>query len=236
MYNKIMLLLMKRTDVDANMLEAKMAEAWERVKKRLPTGVRHRRTLHLAEDPTQQIAHAAEATAAPPAFDATFEIGGPDVAWKALLPIVKEIPKHFGDVVDPAKSAVVAGVEHLIIPGEDKLTIIFALRRLPGMTLEAFQDHWLNIHANIGRSVPNLMGYRQFHTDVSPNLDSASATGLGLSDFDGVAQSFFKSVDDFLKIMSQPEVVKDAIEDEKNFIDHTHSSIGVYQVTGSGSA
>ncbi len=235
MYNKVMLMLMKSPDTDANMLEEKMAEEWERVKKLLPAGARHRRTLHLEDDPTQQIAHAAEATAAPPAFDATFEIGGPDIAWEELLPIIKEIPERFGGLVDIAKSAVVAGVEHLIIPGEDTLTIIFALRRLPGMTLEAFQDHWLNIHANFGRAVPNLMGYRQFHTGASANQDAASATGLGISDFDGVAQSFFKGVDDFLKIMSQPEVAKDAIEDEKNFIDHSRSSIGVYQVTGTGS-
>lgn len=234
MYKKIMLLLTKSPETGLETLEEKLNAEWTRVRELLPKGTVHRRAIHLADDPTQQTAHAEEVKGTPP-FDAVFEVGAPDVAWEQLLAAIKEIPKRLESFLDLANSAVIAGVEHLIIPGEDSLTIVFAIKRLPGMAPEAFYDHWLNKHAEVGRSIPNLRGYRQFHADAAATIQAARATGVGLDDFDGVAQSYFKDVEDFLKIMAEPEMVQDAIEDEKNFIDHTGSPMGVYQVTWSGS-
>jgi hypothetical protein len=235
MYNKIMLLLTKSSETETGILEEKMAAEWERVRELLPKGTIHRRAIHLANDPTQQTAHAEEVQGTLP-FDAVFEVGAPDTDLEKLMAAIKEIPKRLESFLELGKSAVIAGVEHLIIPGEDSLTIIFAIRRLQEMTPEAFYDHWLNKHAEVGRSIPNLRGYRQFHADAGATIEAARAMGVAVDDFDGVAQSYFKDVEDFLKIMSEPEMVQDAIDDEKNFIDHTRSPMGVYDVTWSGPA
>lgn len=235
MYKKIMLLLMKSPETGTEILEEKLAAEWERVRGLLPKGTIHRRAVHMADDPTQQTAHA-EAVQESQPFDALFEVGAPDADYDRLLAAIKDIPKRIEDSIDLANSTVIAGVEHLIISGEDAITIVFAIRRLPGMAPEAFYDHWLNKHADVGRSIANLRGYRQFHGDAAATKEAARATGVGLDDYDGVAQSYFKDVEDFLKIMSEPEMVQDALEDEKNFIDHTRSPMGVYDVTWNGPA
>jgi len=54
--------------------------------------------------------------------------------------------------------------------------------------------------------------------------------GVGINDFEGTAEGSYESLDDFLKIMSLPEVAQRALEDEKKFIDHSRSSIGLYHV------
>jgi hypothetical protein len=52
-------------------------------------------------------------------------------------------------------------------------------------------------------------------------------------DFNGAAQGYYRDVKDFLEIMAQPEVTADAIEDEKNFIDHSRSVMGLFKIIGS---
>ena len=74
-----------------------------------------------------------------------------------------------------------------------------------------------------------LRGYRQFHADAAATLKAAEVMGVGISDFEGAAQGYFKNPDDFLRIMSQPEV-QEVIEDEKKCIDHSRSSVGLYHV------
>jgi hypothetical protein len=110
------------------------------------------------------------------------------------------------------------------------LTLVFALHRLPSLSSEQFHDYWLNKHAEVGRAVPGLQGYRQFHANQEATKAAAEAVGVALSDFEGAAEGFYRSLKDFLEIMSKPEVAADAIEDEKKFIDHSRSVIGLYHV------
>jgi hypothetical protein len=230
MNNKIMLLLTQNPDERPGILEPYLASEGQHIRGKLPKGARHLRSFHLADDPTQQIAHASEMQKSPPAFDAIFEVAAADATWDQLIRAVDGIGDRLGGLINLSKSAVIAGTEHVIIPGEQALMIIFALRRLDALSSMEFHDYWLHKHSQVALEVPNLKGYKQFHADPAATARAAEALGVGIKDFEGTAEGSFESLDDFLKIMSSPEVAQRALEDEKKFIDHSRSSIGLYHV------
>jgi uncharacterized protein (TIGR02118 family) len=229
MQKKIMLLLTQNADQRPGMLEPYLASEGQRIRGKLPKGSTHFRAFHIADDPIQQGVPTAQGNDATLVFDAIFEVSAPNTAWDKLLPVVQEIPIRLGNILDRSKSAVIVGSEHIIIPGEELLMIVYPLRRLPAMTSVAFHDYWLNNHAAIARTLPGLRGYRQFHADAEETSAAGKLIGVGISDFEGAAQGYFKNPEDFLSIMSQPEV-QVALEDEKKFIDHSRSPIGLYYV------
>jgi hypothetical protein len=230
MQKKIMLLLTQSPDQRPGILEPYLASEGQRIRGKLPKGGRHLRAFHLADDPTQQIAHALEMKKSPPAFDAIFEAAAADMTWDQLIQAVDGLGDRLGGLLNLAKSAVIAGTEHVIIPGEQPLMIIFALRRLDALSSEEFHDYWLRKHSQVALNVPNLKGYKQFHADPAATARAAEALGVGINDFEGTAEGSYESLDDFLKIMSSPEVAQRALEDEKKFINHSRSSIGLYHV------
>jgi hypothetical protein len=226
----MMLLLTQNTDQRPGILEPYLASEGQRIRGKLPKGARHLRSFHLADDPTQQIAHASEMKKSPPAFDAIFEVAAAGTTWDQLIRSVEGIGDRLGGLINLSKSAVIAGTEHVIIPGEQPLMIIFALRRLDALSSMEFHDYWLHKHSKVALEVPNLKGYKQFHADPAATAKAAEALGVGINDFEGTAEGSFESLDDFLNIMSSPEVAQRALEDEKKFIDHSRSSIGLYHV------
>jgi hypothetical protein len=230
MRNKIMLLLAQSDTQPPGTLEPPLASEGQRVRKFLPKGAFHRRAFHLPDDPTQQIAHATEMGEAPGSFDAVFEVGAEGATWTELIPAVQGLVERLKELVNPARSAVIAGTEHVIVPGEQPLLLVFALRRLPSLTSEEFHNYWLNKHADVGRAVPGLQGYRQFHADQKATETAAEAAGVAITDFEGAAEGYYQDLNSFLEIMSKPEVTADAIEDEKKFIYHSRSVIGLFRV------
>ena len=98
--------------------------------------------------------------------------------------------KRLGNLLDPARSAVIAGIEHIIIPGEQSLMLVFALRRLESLTSDEFHDYWLNHHAEVALTVPDLQGYRQFHAEADFTAEAADAVGVGITDFEGAAEGY----------------------------------------------
>jgi hypothetical protein len=230
MQKKIMLLLTQNTNQRPGILEPYLASEGQRIRGKLPKGTTHRRAFHLADDPTQQTAHASEMKMSPPAFDAIFEVAAVDATWDQLIRALDGLGDRLGGLLNLAESAVIAGTEHVIIPGEQSLMIIFALRRLDALSSEEFHEYWLRKHSQVALDVPNLKGYKQFHADPAATARAAEALGVGINDFEGTAECFYEGLDDFLKIMSLPEVAQRALEDEKKFIDHSRSSIGLYHV------
>jgi hypothetical protein len=105
---------------------------------------------------------------------------------------------------------------------------VFALARLPRLTLDEFHDYWLNRHAALGRRLIPPYTYHQLHADPAASDGLASRTGLAASRFDGVVEVHFPDLQAFVRQLQRPEVAEEALADEKNFIDHSRSIFWAY--------
>lgn len=92
--------------------------------------------------------------------------------------------------------------------------LIYCITRKEGMSVEEFQTYWRETHGPIAGRIPGLRRYVQCHT--LPQLyagDNAPA-------YDGAAELWFDNMEAMQSAMSSQEV-KAAVEDERNFIDHS---------------
>ncbi len=94
-------------------------------------------------------------------------------------------------------------------------TVIF-FKRKPGLSVEAFQQHWRTRHAQIIAQLPGIRRYVQNHA-------LASAYRAGEPAFDGVAESSFDDTRAMKALVGTPQYAA-VLEDEPNFIDR--SSMG----------
>lgn len=92
--------------------------------------------------------------------------------------------------------------------------LIYCISKKPDMTVEAFQAYWRNVHAPIAGAIPGLRRYVQCH--VVPDTYGGERQPA----YDGAAELWFDDLDAMRIAMRTPEV-QAAIEDEKNFIDHS---------------
>jgi len=67
------------------------------------------------------------------------------------------------------------------------------LARKPGLSGADFVDHWLNVHVPMCHAVPGLRGYSV--STIVGDQPRADVAGLGMGDFDGVAQVWFDSLE-----------------------------------------
>ena len=112
------------------------------------------------------------------------------------------------------------------------LKIIICMKRRPEMSREEFQAYWRDVHSKVVREVAGPMGLRRNvhnHT-ISTPLDERIRQGRGApqDDFDGVAESWFDSVEALVAATSTAEGRRAAqrlAEDEARFIDFSRSRI-----------
>ena len=105
------------------------------------------------------------------------------------------------------------------------IKLTFCLRRLPSLTLDAFQDYWLNTHAPLvakRADVLNIVRYQQVHTaDLGGYHHAMRARNGGAPEpFDGVAELWWDSLD---TMRADSDAARRAsaelLEDERKFID-----------------
>ncbi len=94
--------------------------------------------------------------------------------------------------------------------------LIYCISRKPGMSVEEFQRYWREVHAPIAARIPGVRRYVQCHT--LPELYRDGRTPA----FDGAAELWWDSLDALRAARRTPEA-QAAMEDEKNFIDHSRS-------------
>jgi len=95
--------------------------------------------------------------------------------------------------------------------------LIACARRKPGMTHEEFDRYWRDNHGPLVRSVPEFIRYVRRY--VQCHIVSGSGPlGTG-SDFDGVAELWFDSLDDLNKAFSEPRYLEIIRPDECKFCD-----------------
>ena len=80
------------------------------------------------------------------------------------------------------------------------IKLVFCLRRLPHLSRQEFQRYWLESHGPLVRQLAPALGvkrYVQVHTVTSAFSEAMSRHRGAPEDFDGVAELWWDSVDDF---------------------------------------
>ncbi len=114
------------------------------------------------------------------------------------------------------------------------IKLVFCLRRLPHLSPAEFQKYWLEAHGPLVRShaaALKIRRYVQSHTLDKAALNQALAASRGAPDaYDGVAELWWDSVDDFVSATATPEgreAARALLEDERRFIDRARSPLWV---------
>jgi uncharacterized protein (TIGR02118 family) len=92
--------------------------------------------------------------------------------------------------------------------------LVYCISKKPEMSVEEVQRYWREVHAPIAARIPGVRRYVQCHV-VPATYDGERAPG-----FDGAAELWWDNMAAMRAAMGTPEV-QAALEDEKNFIDHT---------------
>jgi uncharacterized protein (TIGR02118 family) len=112
------------------------------------------------------------------------------------------------------------------------LKIVFCLKRRPDMSRADFLRYWEEDHAKVLAEVAGPLGMRRNvhnHTITTP-LDERVrlARGAEMDDYDGVAESWFDSIEALVAAASSEEgrrASKRLAEDEARFVDFSRSRV-----------
>ena len=101
------------------------------------------------------------------------------------------------------------------------------LRRNPALTAEQFQAHWRDVHARKIVSVPGVRS-RLVRYEQHPRLTRGADGWAGTEGFDGVAVQWYRGLDDFIAMTSDPGYQDTVAPDERQLLDLAG---GVYLLT-----
>ena len=142
-------------------------------------------------------------------------------------PVRRRLREALGPATaDPARSAVLAGLEYSVLPGSGAACAVGLIRRHEDLSPAEFTAHWRDRHVAFARRVTGANGYRQVH--AQPALSAAVATELGLpwfdaATFDGAGLLYFADLAAMSEARSSEAVRRAATEDEMRFVDHARS-------------
>jgi uncharacterized protein (TIGR02118 family) len=111
------------------------------------------------------------------------------------------------------------------------LKLTFCLRRLPTLSLAAFQDYWLHKHGPLVRSLQPALGmvrYVQLHRLPGDLADGMRRVRGAPEPYDGVAELWWESEETYRAARRNPEAReagRELLEDEAKFIDLPRSPL-----------
>lgn len=111
------------------------------------------------------------------------------------------------------------------------IVLTFCLRRASHLSLQQFQQYWLETHGPLVRSLlPAIKAsrYMQLHANQDPTGSMLAQVRGAPAAFDGIAQMWWDSQSDFDASLSSSEgraAGRALLADERNFIDLTQSPI-----------
>ena len=79
------------------------------------------------------------------------------------------------------------------------------------------------IHSDFGVRTPGKLGYVQFHVDPEASRRAAEVACVGVWDVDSVSELHLESVEAFIGEVARWDGGKEAIDDEKLFVDRPNS-------------
>jgi len=152
-----------------------------------------------------------------PVYDGIAEVWFDDTAAMHALrgtPAAAAVREDEARFIDHATMGMIITEEHVakdgpVPPGAVKS--VGFVRRKPGMSVEAFQRHWRQIHGPLGVAVPLLRRYVQSHTRLAGYERGRVPT------WDGVASLWFDSLGDLRAAVASPEFAR-AKADDPSFL------------------
>ncbi len=110
------------------------------------------------------------------------------------------------------------------------IKMVYCVTRHPDVSQAEFQNHWFEVHGPLVKkyaSAIKIRRYVQSHTLQSDVNDLLRASKGTVAPYDGIAELWWESWDDFAAAASPEGVEADQIlmEDEKRFIDHSRSAV-----------
>ena len=111
------------------------------------------------------------------------------------------------------------------------LKLTFCLRRLPSLSLEEFQDYWLNKHGPLVRRLQPALGmvrYVQVHRIGGDLADGMRRVRGAPEPYDGVAELWWDNEETYRVARRNPaarEAGRLLLEDEARFIDLANSPL-----------
>ncbi|KAK5712555.1 hypothetical protein LTR17_017936 [Elasticomyces elasticus] len=101
------------------------------------------------------------------------------------------------------------------------IKISLFLKKLPNVSDEFFHNHWETQHIDIAKRNKTFMAktrkYNQVHI-TSELREQAQAFGIPVMDYDGIAEVWVDSMEDWTAVVSDPDFVREVAADEKLFI------------------
>jgi len=116
--------------------------------------------------------------------------------------------------IDRASMGVIITEDHVIKDGPvppDAVKSVAFLTRKPGLSVEAFQRYWLDVHGPVAAALPGLRRYVQSHTRRSA-YDAGRVPA-----YDGVVLTWFDSTDAIRGAAAAPEYAR-VLADAGNFL------------------
>ncbi|MGH0028639.1 MAG: EthD domain-containing protein [Myxococcota bacterium] len=107
------------------------------------------------------------------------------------------------------------------------IKLTFALRRLPHLSRDEFQDYWREQHAPLVEKHREALGIRRYvqcHTLTVPANDALRGSRGAPPEYDGVAELWFDDAE--LRVTDEArEAGLALLEDERRFIDLENSPL-----------
>ena len=111
------------------------------------------------------------------------------------------------------------------------IKLVFCIRRRPDLSLEEFSRYWSEVHTQVGidsRNPFRVHRYVQTHRLDRPENEALRAVRGAEEPHDGIAELWWKTEEDMTAGLQSPEgraLARALVEDERNFIDLSHSSV-----------
>jgi uncharacterized protein (TIGR02118 family) len=143
-----------------------------------------------------------------PTYDGIAEVWADDTdALRAMTrsPGNADVQADEARFIDRPTMGVIITEDHVLKDGPvspDAVKAVTFFNRKPGLSVEDFQRHWLEIHGPIAVTLPGLKRYVQSHT-------RRSAYGAGrIPAYDGAVLSWFDSIDELRRVPGTPEYAR----------------------------
>lgn len=133
--------------------------------------------------------------------------------------------KHgLADVVHVDLSMLLVGTEKVFFAADPApIRMQYLMRARAGIDHAAYQRHYREVHSGFGAKTPGITGYAQFYVDPEATRRAGRGTGFGGFGVESVSQLHLESIEDFLAAVSQSTVGREAMADERSFVDRKSS-------------